>query len=350
MHSQPTEVPPTTNKEASLSLVISTNPFAGWLLRYYWVPVLVYVLISIYYGITQDSWYSHFQWSFVPAQLVGFGLACHLICRMTPRLFDTLVSSGVLTEENAQEERARLSRRLSGYPCEIFSGLFAAPFFVFSLSDTLMAYLLGQIIWKGVVIGWTIHGIGSGGKLRLRPFHHDGCAGLSSIGEICLGGSMVLVAFATFLSFWLVYVAWINPAFSADPLFKTALPFFYVGLAIVALCSILVFFLPMWSTHRLMSKRAGELEARYLEIANELADREERLLEQGPSMDGNIFSSEFDRIQTLRSIIDRGKRVPRWPIPVQTKVHFAAAQFPGAIGLVASMQQLSSFTVDTLKP
>lgn len=350
MDTLPSEVPPIKGSDEATLLVISTNPFARWLLRYYWVPVLVYVLISLYFGITRDSWCSHFQWSFVPAQLVGFGLACHLICRMTPRLFDRLVSSGVLTEADAFEERSTLSRRLSGYPCEIFSGLFAAPFFVFSLSDTLMAYLLGQIIWKGVVIGWTIHGIGSGGKLHLRPFHHDGCAGLSSIGELCLGGSMVLVAFATFLSFWLVYVAWINPAFSSDPLFKTALPFFYVGLAMVALCSVLVFFLPMWSTHRLMSKRADDLEARYLEIANELADREERLLEQSNSMDGITFSREFDRIQTLRSILDRGRRVPRWPIPVQTKVQFAAAQFPGAIGLVASMQQLTSFTVDTLKP
>jgi len=327
---------------------VATNPFAAFLLRFYWVPVLVYVLLALHAGLTRGAWYSIYQWSYVPAHLLGFGLASHLLRRRTPALFRRLVGNGALAEAEAREIGAQLTRRMNGLGCEMFSIVTALAFLPFSLPDVLLAYLLGQVIWKACALGLTLHQLGAGEKLRLRPFHPDGCAGLASIGQLCFRASLVLIVSGTFLSFWLIYETWIAPGPGGDPLLDATRPFFYIGLLVVAICTLVVFLVPLWSTHRIMERRARELEARYDQIARELAEREEDLLVQGPDLNRDEFARESERIHTLRTILERGRNIPRWPIPVQTKFRFAAAQIPMTIGLAASIQQLIGVALNTL--
>lgn len=329
-------------------VTVETNPFSRWLLGYFWVPILLYVVIAIVSGITRNAWYTVFQWSFVPAHLIGFGLASYLLRIQTPRLLKRLVENGTLELKDAQEMGRKMTRRMNGRGCQIFAISIGVAFLLFSFPDALLAYLLGLIIWKGCVVGWAIHRMGAKGRVHLRPFHADGCGGLATIGELCFGGSLVLVASGTFLSFWLVYAAWIDPTFAEDSLFRVTQPYFLAGLFVVAICTVVVFLLPMWSTHRVMKTKAEELETRYDQVANELAEREEQLILEGPEMEPDRFSTECERIRSLRTILERGRKVPRWPIPVQTKFRFAAAQIPMALGLAASIQQLSAFAIQAI--
>ncbi|MEM1294120.1 MAG: hypothetical protein AAGH89_02070 [Verrucomicrobiota bacterium] len=341
---------PSSERKADLEtlVTVATNPFSRWLLKYFWVPILFYVAVSIGFGIVYDAWFSMFQWSFVPAHLLGFGLASYLLRVQTPRLLKRLVENGALALKDAQEVGQKMTRRMNGRGCQIFAIIIGLAFLIFSFPDALLAYLLGLIIWKGCVVGWAIHRMGAKGKVRLRPFHADGCAGLASVGELCFGGSLVTIASGTFLSFWLVYASWIDPTFAEDSLFQATRPYFVAGLFVVAICTIVFFLLPMWSTHRVMRTKAEELELRYDQIANELAEREEQLILEGPEMVPDQFSVECERIRSLRTILERGRKVPRWPIPVQTKFRFAAAQIPMALGLAASVHQLSTFAIQAI--
>jgi hypothetical protein len=335
-------------RETGEHVVVSTNPFARWLLRFYWVPVLAYVAVALVRELATGASYSVFQWSFVPAQLVVLGVASRVLLTTTPRLLPRLVRERCITREDARAVGERLSRRLGGVGCEVFSVAAALAFVAFSAEDVLVAYMAGQVLWKGCAVGLTVHGLGASQKLRLRPFHADGCAGLAPVGELCFEVSAILVVSGAFLGFWLACGEWVDAGLAHDALFRAARPYLAGGLVAVTVGAALAFVLPLWSTHVAMRRRADELEARYGAIAGDLAEREERLIEHGAGMERAAFDLECERIQTLRGVVERGHSIPRWPIPTRTGVGFVAAQFPMGLGFVASAQQLASAAAGAL--
>jgi hypothetical protein len=224
-----------------------------------------------------------------------------------------------------------------------------------AIIDALLTYALCVAIWKAGVTAWECRQLGRTRKLKIRPFHPDGCAGLAAIGQLLFSFSFILIVTGLFLSGWLL-CARLNyiPPESTEG-FAHLTPWLAGGLLGVMLASIMVFFLPLLTIHRMMKEEAVSYESRVLDLAGRIADLEGSLLSSASSPNYEELEARLAQIESLRSAYLHQRKIPTWPVDFETRGKFLAAQVSLWVGMPLSILSLwekakSSLLLGSLLP
>jgi hypothetical protein len=342
-------------------IVVVRQTVARFLIDYYWL----FVFLSFFLFLYQAFYYEKrmpgpVELSFYPLYFLIGGLTKYLLQKKIPGTFARLRDTGSLEEKTMQGLTKGFVRQLNhplGDAFGIVFGLLILWFYEFgwpalvsmnlgyTLSsvaiitiDVLLAYAVGVAIWKAGVTAWEFRQLGRRGKLKIRPFHPDGCAGLAAIGQLFFSLSFVLIVAGLFLSGWLLYGRWINPSF--DHAFGYVAPWFAGSLIVVVAVSIAAFFLPLLAVHRLMKEEAARHETRVLALAGRIADLEESLLSSESWPNHEELDARLAQLESLRSTYLHQRKIPTWPVDFETRGKFLSAQIGLWVGIPTSVLNL----------
>jgi hypothetical protein len=119
----------------------------------------------------------------------------------------------------------------------------------------------------------------------------------------------ILIIFDLYLCAWIFYGRLINPQF--DENYRSLVPIFVAGVAVVAILSTFMFFSPMLSVQRLMKKEAAYFEAKLRRLADRVSDCEELLLSKQAELEPKQLEDERAKIQAMRSVYSEQRRIPK---------------------------------------
>jgi hypothetical protein len=342
-------------------IVVVRQTVARFLIDYYWLLVFLSFLLFLYQTFHYEKRMpGHIELSFYPLDFVVGSLTKSLLQKKIPGTFARLRDTGSLEETTMLGLTKGFVRQLNhplGDAFGIVFGLLILWFYNFAWSklpsmklgyafssvavmtiDVLLAYAAGVAIWKAGVTAWEFRQLGRRGKLKIRPFHPDGCAGLAAVGQLFFSLSFVLIVVGLFLSGWLLYGHWINPSF--DHAFAYIAPWFAGTLIVIVAVSIAAFFLPLLAVHRLMKEEAARHESRVLALAGKIADLEESLLSSGALLNHEEFEVRLAQLESLRSTYLHQRKIPTWPVDFETRGKFLSAQIGLWVGIPTSVLSL----------
>jgi hypothetical protein len=324
------------------------------LTNYYWLLVPVSLLLFLYSAPRTPLF---IELSFYPLYFLVGHLVKHFLQTRIPSLFSELHQTGALREEALPRLVEDLQRRLNSRLGDILGmvgGLSIVGFYFSLMSrptghvgylasilvaviDVLLAYALGVATWKAIVTALEIRRLGLTGLLRIHPFHPDGCAGLGAIGRFCFSLSLILISIGLFLSGWILYGR-INDTVNGG--YQGFEPWFIGGFIVLTLVSLLAFFFPMMTVHRLMKEQAANFEAQLAALGARISALEESLLSQGSQLGHEQLEAQDKEIQALRNTYTQRRKIPTWPIDWQTFTKFLSAQILLSVGFLSSVLSL----------
>jgi hypothetical protein len=337
-------------------VVAHRQPVARFLIHYYWLLILGSLILFLYETRGKPAF---IELSFYPLYFLVGGLVKSFLEKRIASAFGELRQTGALQELASPSVAEDFQRRLNSRFGEIVGMLggvailwfyrnlltiidgrsldFLLSIFV-AVIDVLLAYAIGVATWKACVTAFEFRRLGVRGALRIRLFHPDGCAGLGAIGRVCFSLSLILVSIGLFLGGWVLYARWINPNANAE--YRFFEPWFAGALIVVAVVSILAFFFPMITVHRLMQEQAANFEAQLVALAERITEWEESLLSQGSQLGHEQLEGQYAKLQFLRSIYVQRQHLPTWPIDVQIWTKFISVQIPLLLGTLGSVLSL----------
>lgn len=343
-------------KATSTGIEVQKQLAARLIINYYWVLVLVSLILFLYKARGKPEL---IELSFYPLYFLVGGLVKSFLQKRIASVFRELQQTGALPTQGLQsmveDFQMRLNSRL-GDILGIVGGLAIVWFYRNTLKrivnppldylssllvvaiDVLLAYAIGVATWKAIVTAFEFRRLGLRGQLNIRPFHPAGCSGLGAIGRLYFSLSLILISIGLFLCGWILYAHWINPTFNGA--YRFFEPWFAGGLIILTIVSILSFFLPMITVHRLMKEQAANFEARLSALAEKISDFEESLLSEGSQLGHEQVEAQYEKIQFLRSIYAQRRKIQTWPIDLQTFTKFISVQIPLSIGIISSVLNL----------
>ncbi len=338
------------------SIEVLKQPLVRLFINYYWIPMLLSFFLFLY-GKAKTGLIGL---SFYPLYFLGGYMAKSFFQNKIVNTFFQLHETGSLVQNELESLMKGFQMRLNnriGDIIGIVGGLSILWFYrdeLIKLSsiridyllssivviaiDVLLGYVIGVAIWKVVVTAYELRQLAMSGKLKIRPFHPDGCAGLRAIGQLCFSLSFILICIGIFLSGWIIYARLINPEFNG--VYRYFEPWFFGGLIVLVIVIILAFFLPMITTHRLMKKKAKLFELKLVALAKRISDLEELLLSQSSRLGYAEPEVLYAKIQSLRNVYSQLQKMPTWPVDFKTFAKFFGAQIPLWIGILTSAVNL----------
>lgn len=334
---------------------VNKQSVARLLINYYWLLVVVSLILFLYQRRGNPDL---IELSFYPLYFLVGSQVKYFLQKRVVYVFNELRQTGALREQalqsSVEELQIRLNSRL-GDILGIVGGLSIVWFYrstliimsspldwlasiMVAIIDMLLAYAIGVATWQAVVTAFEIRRLGSRGQLRIRPFHPDECAGLGAIGRLCFSLSLIMISISLFLCGWILYARWINPNFNDG--YRFFEPWFAGGLIVLTIVSILAFFLPMITVHRLMKEQAANFKAKLMALAERISDLEESLLSQGSQLEHEQLEAQYAKIQFCRSVYAQRRKIPTWPIDLQTITKFLGVQIPLSLGFFNSVLSL----------
>ena len=316
-------------------------------------------ILYLYQSPREPNW---IELSFYPLYfLVGMQVRYFLKERV-PYLFNDLRQTGSLPDEVAQSAAADLRLRLNsgwGDILGIAAGSAIIWFYRYTLItpsrsllwlasilvaiiDVFLAYALGIAAWKAVATAVEICRLAWRRHLRMRPFYPDECAGLGAVGRLCFSLSFVLISVGLFLCGWILYGRWINYrdcVNTSDP-YCSFEPWFVGGLVVVTVVSLVAFFGPVITVHHLMKEQAADFKAKLIAFARRVSDLEESLVSQGSQLGREELEAQYAQVQFFRSAYPERRKIPTWPVDLQTFTKFLSVQIPLSVTFFTSVLNL----------
>jgi hypothetical protein len=334
----------------SIEAIVFRQTTAGIVIKYYWLPILLSMLLYIYlYIFHREEQQNLIEISFYPMYILAGGGIKFFLQKRVPATFSRLRETGALGEGAAQQLTKDFASRLDhplgtilGVGCGLsillwysqqsgWSNLvrmnldFTIAWIAIVAIDVLLAYAAGIAIWKAGITAHEFQRLGQRGVLKIRPFFPDGCAGLAAIGQLFLTLSVILIAIGLYLSGWLLY-GYVYGYGISERQFQAFAPIFSRSLIGIILVSIGIFFWPLLGVHRFMKEEATIYEVQGLALARRIADLEEALLASGAGSDDEELKARLARIESLRSTYLHQRIIPTWPVDFVTLGKFLGAQ------------------------
>ena len=133
--------------------------------------------------------------------------------------------------------------------------------------------MIGLIIWRMVILGIYIWGLGKKFYIKPRLGDPDGCGGLEPLGNLCLLNALIVSIAGVYLGGWIILAHVPQPGLG-DPLQSSWLLadefvnlYFWLALIPIALSTI-CFVLPLWSIHQEMQAKAETLKQEMENMGN----------------------------------------------------------------------------------
>lgn len=199
------------------------------------------------------------------------------------------------------------------------------------LLEFLLAYMIGLLIWRMVILGVTIWRLGKVFKLNPQLGHPDACGGLEPLGNLCLYNALIVSIAGVFLGSW-IFVASIPEPISTDPLYSLwdlAMAYkvlfswlIWIPIAVAAIS----FFVPLRSIHRAMQANLSSKHKQIEKLAEEITKIETIMVDQADTLDQKQADEMNRKLKTLQEIYERNRRLPVWPFNLKTLAKFASSQ------------------------
>jgi hypothetical protein len=343
------------------------EPLSRWVINFSWLLLLVSLSLYSYLSL-RATHPTLLELSYYPVLLaVGLQIKTFLNDR-APRTFRELRDSQALSEAEWSASAERLSRRLN-HPLSVAVagavGLSIVAFYFpavrqihgarFDLAlafvgiaaiDVLLAYAVGMAAWKATVSALELRRLGNQDRLLIRPFHPDGCGGLLPIGRFCLSLSLILVVLTFFFVGWIAYYRLLLR--KVPDVYRTVEPWLVGSLIATVTLSVLAFFLPMLSIHRVMRAEAAKALRPLGQLAGQISREEEALLPELARLPDPELTKAEAHISLLRNHYAQRRRIPTWPIDLRIQVQFLGAQLTLWLGIVTTMISLLKTTLASL--
>jgi hypothetical protein len=181
------------------------------------------------------------------------------------------------------------------------------------LLDVTMAYVGGIAIGVTFAAAWTIDRLCRQGRLVVRPFHPDGCSGLSAIGQVYLSITLILALIGLFLGGWLVFAHVTNTNISAFFIANFQKPFI-ASLVVVILLGVGAYYLLVHSVREQMQKQSAAARASLAAMGVRLAELEEVFVRESPQQSPEQLKADNEHLDRLRTAYGSLRDLPTWPI------------------------------------
>ncbi|MBI3359546.1 MAG: hypothetical protein HY023_00360 [Chloroflexi bacterium] len=190
----------------------------------------------------------------------------------------------------------------------------------------------GYLIWRPVALAIRLAKSGEAFEFDLSLENPDGCGGLKPLGDLGLGIALILAGPAIFLGGW----AFALSAHFVQPrgLDGGRLPF--AGLA--ALCAALAlagFFWPLWGVSRAMRRRRAQVRNQLDSLGRQIDQLAKSLLDNAERLDPAEGRAQEEKLEFLRRVYARNRRVPVWPFNAVTLLELLALQLVPLAGIIA---------------
>ncbi len=224
------------------------------------------------------------------------------------------------------------------------------------LPEMLIAFIIGLYAWRMMVLGLNIWQLPKEYTVKPHFEDPDNCGGLESIGNLCLWNALITAIPSLYLSLWIAVGAGM-PGESLSPYRDIAVsysPVFQMLLVIPVFFSFIAFLLPLYSIHRVMVLRKGEVLARRDELANKIFLADHELLELAKSMTNpSDVEKRTKEIELMRTVYSRHQNIPEWPVNIKLVTKFSASQVIPVLtlfGMSKSMSDVISAFLNNFPP
>ena len=230
--------------------------------------------------------------------------------------------------------------------------------------DFALAALLGPLAWRLLVIGWQIWRLPLEFDLRVQFEHPDHCGGLEPVGNLCLWNILIISLPLIYLGSWLLIARTDPSSFSIQDVelwrsWQTQVDDFEEPLSkllwVLIPFTLLGFVLPLWTTHRLMTKKRRLLLAELDDYIHEVSTDWDGTVKRIASLTKKEGDEKLERLEFAQKIYDRQKRLPVWPVNTNLFLKFASTQAipwlsitglgPGLIKVIALLLDLLTSSV-----
>jgi len=180
-----------------------------------------------------------------------------------------------------------------------YSFLFLLPLFSY-----IMLFLAAYMI----VTIFILKNMSKQSRIKVDPFHQDGCGGLADIGNLAFFNIYPIILVGLLISIWIVtdyFTPYFNSQFGIFALIHILTLLLYLTL------SSIMFLLPIFMFHKLMVKERNK----FLNTISEKFNQIYQSLEQNKD-DHSKFIESLENIEKLKSYNELAKIIPVWPLNI----------------------------------
>jgi hypothetical protein len=185
--------------------------------------------------------------------------------------------------------------------------------------DFFVASLIGLAAWRMSVVSFYIAKLGRDFNLRPLIGHPDKCGGLEPLGKLCLYNALIISIWGIYLGLWIIF----GTTFSDGQFYR---PLHILELTVPISLSIIIFFLPLWKVHNMMSQKRYEVHSRLDPVGLKIDQISQNLMEKGENLDSTQGKAFLEEAEALHKIYSQIAAYPTWPVNRDLLIKLATSQ------------------------
>ena len=213
------------------------------------------------------------------------------------------------------------------------------------LAEVIIGTVIGLMVWRMIIIGTRVWLLPQRFDLLIQNSHPDQCGGLEPLGNLCLWNALIITMGGRYLGGWIA----IGPSTPYGSLAIFYAPIFKPLLIIPIILSFVSFFIPLWSTHRVMVAKKNEIESQLDELAHSIYRENRELLNSADRLNPTDCENRLKKMWLMREIYSQNQRIPAWPINVAILSKFLASQAIPVLSFLGIAEPIASLVTGLLQ-
>ena len=212
----------------------------------------------------------------------------------------------------------------------------------------ILGFIIGLLVWRVIIIAYTILLFGRIFTIDMNPGHPDGCGGLKPLGNLCLSIAFIILVPAIFLSFWGIGVTLVDipgASFFAENWSDT----FRKLLILLSASAFFLFFLPLYYVHLEMARRQTELRDELDRLSLKIGQLREELRLSADTGDMGAGSQKLDALAFMEKVYQVNSEIPTWPFDTRMVWRFAAGQAVPLLTLLGTSPPVTGLVESLIK-
>ena len=189
------------------------------------------------------------------------------------------------------------------------------------ISQILVAYLIGLLAWRMIVIARKVSQLGLIFNLDVKVQHPDKSGGLRPLGDLCFINALIITVPGIFLAGWILAIPRLNL-----PFYMEWIGFFRQLLLLVFILAVLAFFQPLYSIHKAMIRQRSIIQQQLDELSKQIDGLSKKLLEEADELGAEKGEEISREITLLRQVYESNSAVPVWPFDKSLILKFITTQ------------------------
>ncbi len=283
--------------------------------------------------------------------------AFHHLMNLLPQTFRVLWNRKVIADRTPEADPSGLENRYAEYIEKLknlmnhwgqwIMGLFFA-LLVFTwdwtlIMEFLIAFIIGLMAWRMLVISWNIWQLGNKFSLKPQAEHDDGCGGLEPLGNLCLWNMLIVAIPGIFLGGWIIVGQSARYSLLPESYIVLAIlytPLFFKLLMIPLAYAVVSFVLPLWSIHHAMEFSRTNKQRELDQLSYEIDQLEARLLNTVDKLDPQESEKMVKKLELMQQTHQKNRSIPVWPFNIRIVFKFITSLAVPLLGLTGLSQPI----------